>query len=625
MSQKEDQSKENASQSNNPISGGIGGIRGNFGRSRASKIIVKPKNFAGTLKRLWFYIGKEKNTLLFIFLFIIADSLLTLLGPYLIGISIDVMSTSSGLVNFERLELMVIILILVYVASGVLNFLQGWLMAGVSQQIVMNLRRTLFAKLQALPIAFFDVHSHGELMSRLSNDIDNVSSTISQSTTQLLSGFITIMGSLVMMVVLSPFLTVVNLITALLVMLLARVIANQTSKLFKEQQVQLGRLNGLIEETISGIEVVKAFNYEDKVIAEFDVVNIKLCEVGLKAQIWSGFLMPLMNVINNLGFALIAMIGGILAIKNIITIGVIASFLSYSRQFTRPLNDLANIFNLLQSGVAGAERVFEIFDQQEEVADLPNAVVLENPKGNVVFENVDFGYRPDVPILKNISFSSDEGSSTALVGPTGAGKTTIVNLVTRFYDVTSGKILIDGRDIRAYTRDSVRKCFGIVLQDAYLFSGTIKENIKYGKPDATDEEIKTAAIMANADAFIQLLPKQYETLLSENGGNLSQGQRQLLAIARVILAKPSILILDEATSSIDTRTELHIQDALLKIMQGRTSFIIAHRLNTIRDADVILVIDHGEIMEKGSHDCLMNQQGIYYHMFSDQFKNITDL
>lgn len=625
MSQKEDQSKENTSQSNNTISGGIGGIRGNFGRSRVSKVVVKPKNFTGTLKRLWFYIGKEKNTLLFIFLFIIADSLLTLLGPYLIGISIDTMSNPNGFVNFEKLELIVIMLILVYITSGVLNFLQGWLMAGVSQQIVMNLRKTLFAKLQVLPIAFFDIHSHGELMSRLSNDIDNVSSTISQSTTQLLSGFITIMGSLVMMVILSPFLTVVNVITALLVLLLARVIASQTSKLFKEQQAQLGSLNGLIEETISGIEVVKAFNHEEKVIAEFDVVNMKLCEVGLKAQIWSGFLMPLMNVINNLGFALIAMIGGILAIKDVITIGVIASFLSYSRQFTRPLNDLANIFNVLQSGVAGAERVFEIFDQQEEAADLPNAVVLENPKGNVVFENVDFGYRPDVPILKNVSFSSDEGSSTALVGPTGAGKTTIVNLVTRFYDVTSGKILIDGRDIREYTRDSVRKCFGIVLQDAYLFSGTIKENIKYGKPDATDEEIKTAAKMANADAFIQLLPKQYETLLSENGGNLSQGQRQLLAIARVILAKPSILILDEATSSIDTRTELHIQDALLKIMQGRTSFIIAHRLNTIRDADVILVIDHGEIMEKGSHDHLMNQQGIYYHMFSDQFKNITNL
>jgi ATP-binding cassette subfamily B multidrug efflux pump len=625
MSQKEEQSKDNTSQSNHTISGGIGGVRGNFGRSRASKIVVKPKNFTATLKRLWVYIGKEKNTLLFIFLFIIADSLLTLLGPYLIGISIDTMSISSGLVNFARLEKMVIALILVYVASGILNFFQGWLMAGVSQQIVSNLRRTLFAKLQVLPIAFFDIHPHGELMSRLSNDIDNVSSTISQSTTQLLSGFISILGSIVMMVVLSPFLTVVNLITAVLVMLLARIIANQTSKLFKEQQVQLGRLNGLIEESISGIQVVKAFNYEDKVIAEFDVVNVKLCEVGLKAQIWSGFLMPLMNVINNLGFALIAMVGGILAIQDVITIGVIASFLSYSRQFTRPLNDLANIFNLLQSGVAGAERVFEIFDEQEEVADLPNAIVLENPKGHVVFENVDFGYRPDVPILKNVSFSSEEGSSTALVGPTGAGKTTIVNLVTRFYDVTSGKILIDGRDIRKYTRDSVRKCFGIVLQDAYLFSGTIKENIRYGRPDATDEEIKAAARMANADTFIRLLPKQYETRLSENGGNLSQGQRQLLAITRVILAKPSILILDEATSSIDTRTELHIQDALLKIMQGRTSFIIAHRLNTIRDADTILVIDHGEIMEKGSHDHLMDQQGIYYNMFSDQFKNMTNL
>jgi ATP-binding cassette subfamily B multidrug efflux pump len=624
MSQEREESKDNTNQNSNPVSGGFGGIRGGFGRSRGSKIVVKPKNFTKTLKRLWFYIGKERKTLTFILLFIIIDSLLTLSGPYLIGVSIDTMSTLNGGVNFGTLKIMVMALVFLYVSSGVLNFFQGWLMAGVSQQIVTNLRRTLFAKLQDLPIAFFDIHPHGELMSRLSNDIDNISSTISQSTTQLLSGLITIIGSLVMMAILSPFLTVVNLITALLVMLLARVIASRTSKLFKEQQVQLGKLNGLIEETISGIHVVKAFNYEDKVVEEFDAVNVKLCDVGLKAQVWSGFLMPLMNVINNLGFALIAIVGGILAIKSIITIGVIASFLSYSRQFTRPLNDLANIFNLLQSGVAGAERVFEILDEPEELSDSPNAIELDNPRGHVVFENVDFGYRSDVPILKNINFSSDEGSSTALVGPTGAGKTTIVNLVTRFYDVTSGRILIDGRDIREYTRDSVRKCFGIVLQDAYLFSGTIKENIKYGRPDATDEEIKLAAMMANADTFIRLLPKQYETLLSENGGNLSQGQRQLLAIARVILAKPSILILDEATSSIDTRTELHIQDALLKIMQGRTSFIIAHRLNTIRDADTILVIDHGEIIEKGNHKLLLDQQGRYHHMFSDQFKNMVN-
>lgn len=625
MSQENEQSKESKEQGNSYISTGPRGLRGGLGGRRGRETVIKPKNFIGTLKRLWHYIGQERKMLIYILMFIIVESLLALLGPYLIGLSIDTMSTSNGFVDFGTLELLVIALILVYVASAILTFFQGWLMAGVSQQIVTNLRRTLFGKLQNLPIAFFDIHSHGELMSRLSNDIDNVSGTISQSTMQLLSGSISIIGSLVMMLLLSPFLTVVNLLTALLVILLARVIANKTSKLFKEQQIQLGRLNGHIEETISGIQVVKAFNHEDKVITEFDLINMRLCEVGLKAQIWSGFLMPLMNVINNFGVALISIVGGILAIKNIITIGIIASFLSYSRQFSRPLNDLANIFNLLQSGVAGAERVFEILDEQEEAADSPNAILLENTKGHVVFENVSFGYHPNVPVLKDVSFSSREGSSTALVGSTGAGKTTIINLVTRFYDVTKGRILIDGLDIREYTRDSLRKCFGIVLQDSYLFSGTIKENIKYGKPDAADEEVKRAAIMANADSFIMQLPKQYETHLSENGGNLSQGQRQLLAIARVILAEPSILILDEATSSIDTRTEVHIQNALLNIMQGHTSFIIAHRLNTIRDADNILLIDHGEVLEEGNHDFLMNQQGRYYHMFFDQFKNIEGL
>ena len=625
MSQENEQSKESKEQGNSYLSGGPRGIRGSLGGRPRRETVIKPKNFVGTLKRLWHYIGQERKVLIYILMFIIAESLLALLGPYLIGLSIDAMSTSNGFVDFGTLELLVIALILVYVASGILTFFQGWLMAGVSQQIVTNLRRTLFGKLQNLPIAFFDIHPHGELMSRLSNDIDNVSGTISQSTTQLLSGSISIIGSLVMMLLLSPFLTVVNLLSALLVILLARVIANKTSKLFKEQQIQLGRLNGHIEETISGIQVVKAFNHEDKVITEFDLINMRLCEVGLKAQIWSGFLMPLMNVINNFGVALISIVGGILAIKNIITIGVIASFLSYSRQFSRPLNDLANIFNLLQSGVAGAERVFEILDEQEEAADSPNAILLENPKGHVVFENVSFGYRPDVPVLKDVSFSSREGSSTAFVGSTGAGKTTIINLVTRFYDVTKGRILIDGLDIREYTRDSLRRCFGIVLQDSYLFSGTIKENIKYGKPDATDEEVKRAAIMANADSFIMQLPKEYETQLAENGGNLSQGQRQLLAIARVILAEPSILILDEATSSIDTRTEVYIQDALLNIMQGHTSFIIAHRLNTIRDADNILLIDHGEVLEEGNHNFLINKQGRYCHMFFDQFKNIERL
>jgi ATP-binding cassette, subfamily B, multidrug efflux pump len=586
--------------------------------------VVKPKDLKGTLKRLWHYIGKERKLLTIIFLFILLDSVLTLSTPYLIGKSIDAMSTPSGKVNFGILEITVLTLLAAYIGDGVLTFLQGWLMAGVSQRIVKGLRSSLFAKLQKLPVAFFDTRAHGEMMSRLTNDIDNVSNTISQSTTQLMSGSIVIFGSLVMMIVLSPLLTLASMITVPLMFFLTRTIARKTGVLFKNQQIQLGKLNGHIEETISGIEVVKAFNHEEQVTREFEEVNTALREVGLKAQIRSGFLMPIMNVINNIGFAAVAIVGGILAVKSLISIGVIASFLSYSRQFVRPLNDLANIFNIMQSGIAGAERVFEVLDEQEEPVDLPGAIPLTNPKGEIQFKNVSFGYRPDVLILDNISFVSEEGTSTALVGPTGAGKTTIVNLLTRFYDVSSGTIFIDGRDIRMYSRDSLRRAFGIVLQDTYLFSGTIKENIKYGNPDATDEQVAAAAVMANADGFIKRLPNQYDTVVAENGGNLSQGQRQLLAIARVILANPSILILDEATSSVDTRTELHIQDALAKIMKGRTSFIIAHRLNTIRDADTIMVIDHGQIVEKGNHDTLIKGQGVYYQMFFNQFAKIEE-
>nr|WP_238403100.1 ABC transporter ATP-binding protein [Paenibacillus mesophilus] len=594
---------------------------GGFG-ARGRGPVAKPKNFRKTMAKLWRYLGKERKLLALIFAFLLIDAAIMLTGPYLIGVAIDAMTGSGGKVDFRLLEVTLFALTAAYISDGVLTFMQGWLMAGVSQRVVMNLRRTMFDKLQKLPLSFFDARPHGEVMSRMSNDIDNVSTTISQSTVQLMSGMIAIVGSLTMMLVLSPVLTLASLITVPLVYLLARTITKKTSVMFKEQQAQLGQLNGHIEETISGIQVVKAFNREEKSIEEFDTVNARLYEIGLKAQIWSGFMMPLLSVISNIGFAAVAIVGGILAVKGSITVGVIASFISYSRQFVRPLNELANIYNVLQSGVAGAERAFEVLEEEEEPEDSPNAVVLDNPRGHVVFDRVSFGYRPDVPILKKVGFESPQGSSTALVGPTGAGKTTVVNLVTRFYDVTDGAIYLDGRDIRDYTRDSLRRCFGIVLQDTYLFSGTIRDNIKYGKPDATDEEMRKAAAMANADAFIQRLPGRYDTELTENGGNLSQGQRQLLAIARVILANPAILILDEATSSIDTRTELHIQDALLQLMKGRTSFIIAHRLNTIRDADTIMVVDRGAIVEKGSHEALIAKRGTYYRMFDNQFKNI---
>ncbi|MDI6617139.1 MAG: ABC transporter ATP-binding protein [Clostridiales bacterium] len=609
----------NSSNSNINIVGGFGRRGGGPGHHGLGPV-EKPKNFKSALLRLWKYFGSQGRLLTIIFIFVIIDSLSQLAAPYLIGKSIDAMAGGNGAVDFGILGTALLALISAYIIDTAVVFFQGWTMAGLSQKIVMSLRKDLFAKLQKLPVSFFDRHTHGELMSRLANDIENVSSTISQSSTQLMMDVITILGSLIMMIVLSPILTLASVITIPMVMLLTKTIAKKTRVLFKNQQEELGLLNGHIEETISGMQVIKAFNHEDKVIEQFKDINTKLYGVGLKAQVWSGFLMPLMNVINNIGFAAVAGVGGVLAVKNIITVGIIAAFLSYSRQFTRPLNDIANIFNVLQSALAGAERVFEILDEKEEADDLKGSKELINTKGNVVFENVSFGYRSDLLILKNINFEAKQGSSIALVGPTGAGKTTIVNLLVRFYDVTSGRILIDGVDIRDYTRDSLRKCFGIVLQDTYLFSGTIKDNIRYGKLNATDREIIEAARMANADAFIRRLPKGYDTELIESGQNLSQGQRQLISIARAILANPPILILDEATSSVDTRTELHIQEAMLKLMKGRTSFIIAHRLSTIRDASMIMVIDDGRIVERGSHETLIDKKGAYYNMYFSQFK-----
>ncbi len=576
---------------------------------------ARPRNTRRTLAQLSGYFRSETRRLLAILGLVLASGCLALFLPWLVGRAVDAMA---GHVDFHALALAVLALCAAYLIDTGLTIAQGWLMAGVSQQIVSGLRGSLFAKLQRLPVAYFDTHDHGDLMSRLANDIDNVSVTISQSTTQLMSTVIIIGGSLAMMFLLSPPLALAGLVTVPLVFALSRTISRRTRVLFKEQQAVLGALNGHIEENVSGILVVKAFNHQEQTFGEFTALNERLCEVGTRAQIWSGYIMPLMNVINNVGFATVAGVGGVLAVRGIVTVGLIASFLGYSRQFSRPLNDLANIYNSLQTALAGAERVFEVLDEPEEPKDPPGARILERPRGEVVFRGVEFGYRPGVTVLSGISFRAEPGSVIALVGPTGAGKTTIVNLLARFYDISGGAILFDGQDIRDCSRDSLRRCFGIVLQDTYLFSGSIRENILYGRPGASEAEMVRAAAMANADGFIRHLPGGYDTRLSESGASLSQGQRQLLAIARVILTDPAILILDEATSSVDTRTELHIQEAMLALAKGRTSFIIAHRLSTIRGADRIMVIDHGRIVETGDHRSLIRAGGVYARMYESQ-------
>lgn len=595
---------------------GIAGARG------VIMPVKKAKDIKYTLKRLWNLFKNEKKQLIVTFLMIMTSGLLGLMVPFLIGKAVDAMFLGKSLVDFKNLKIIVLTLLAIYILDNLLVFLQEYLVAGISQRLVFNLREDLFKKLQLLPIIFFDKNPHGEIMSRLSNDIDNISTTISQTTVQFMSSAVNILGSLVMMLYLSPLMTLASMVTIPLVYLLTRVIANKTRTLFREQQKTLGTLNAHIEETIGGIHVIKAFNNEEKVINEFIEQNNILRDVGVKAQIWSGFIMPIMNVINNFGFGVIAIVGGTMAVRGMISVGVIASFISYSKQFTRPLNELANTFNTLQSGIAGAERVFEILDEEEMRKDEINAIAKENIKGDVEFKHVTFEYKKGEPVLKDISFKVKHGTNIALVGPTGAGKTTIVNILTGFYEIPSGEILIDGINIRDYKKDNLRKIFGMVLQDTYLFSGSIKENIKYGNLEATDDEIKKAAQLARADDFISKLPNGYDTILNEGGTNLSQGQRQLLAISRAVLSNPSILILDEATSSVDTRTELKIQEAMVNLMENRTTFIIAHRLSTIKDADIIMVIDHGQIVEAGNHDQLIERKGHYYNLHMSQFANL---
>ncbi|HUI71231.1 MAG TPA: ABC transporter ATP-binding protein, partial [Spirochaetia bacterium] len=472
------------------------------------------------------------------------------------------------------------------------------------------------------PLAFYDTRPHGDLMSRLTNDVDAVSVTVSQSAVQLMSGAVVVSGTLVIMLSLSPVMALVSLLPVPLVFLLTSTIARRTRVLFKEQQDALGGLNGHVEETVSGIQAVKAFGREPEAEKRFGLINEGLRQVGTRAQIWTGFLMPMMNVINNIGFAFVAVTGGYLALRGFISVGLIATFVSYSRQFVRPLNDIANSYNTLMSAVAGAERVFEVLDEPEEQADGPEAQPFAAGRGEVEFRNVSFGYRPDVPVLRDVSFRAPAGSVTAIVGRTGAGKTTIVNLLSRFYEVTSGSILIDGTDIRDYSRSSLRRAFGVVLQDGWLFAGTVRENILYGRPGASGAEMVRAAELAGAAHAIERLPQGYETKLVESGTNLSQGQRQLIAIARAVLAAPLLLVLDEATSSVDARTELRIQQGMMELMRGRTSFIIAHRLSTIRDADTVLVVDAGRIVERGSPEGLAERDGYFRRLYETQRKGI---
>lgn len=581
--------------------------------------VVKPRDAKNTLKRLWWYLSEHKIRLFLVLFLVAITSVLTLVGPYLIGKAIDNYIIPR---DFNGLFRLLILMAAIYVLMSLFTWLQSRTMINVAQLTIRNMRKDAFDKLQILPVSFFDARPRGDIMSRLTNDIDLINNALSSSLTQIFSSIITLIGTVILMLWLSPLLTGVSMITVPIMLITTNIVTRHTRRYFSEQQRVLGMLNGFAEENISGQKVVKAFVREAKEIERFEVTNQELKNVGIKAQIYSGIMGPLMNVLNNIGFAIVALSGGWLAVKQIITIGTIAAFINYTRQFTRPLNELANQINTIQSAIASAERLFEIMDEPPEPPDPPDAIELKSVKGDVEFRNVSFSYKSDEAVLKNISFHAHPGQTIALVGPTGAGKTSIINLLARFYDPDSGDIFIDGYNIQKITRKSLRSSLGIVLQDTYLFSESVKDNIRYGRLDATDEEVKTAARLANAEQFILNLPQGYDTILSEDGGDLSQGQRQLLAIARAILADPAILILDEATSSVDTRTEQHIQEAMYKLMKGRTSFVIAHRLSTIRKADMILVIDDGEIIERGNHVQLLKQKGFYYNLYMSQFAHI---
>jgi len=604
---------------------GMGGGMGGMGMP-----VQKAKNFKGTLRRLMGYLRPQRAKLIAVLITAILSTAFAIYSPKVLGeattkLFAGMMGKIQGDPNatFDLPGIWQIVLFLaaLYLISSLFSYIQQFLMAGVAQKTVYGLRNEVNDKLAKLPLKYFDGRTHGEILSRAVNDVDNISNTLQQSLTQLITSLITIIGVIIMMLTISPWLTLILLLTLPLSMIVIRGAATRSQKYFKTQQAELGQLNGHVEEMYSGHKIVKAYGQEENSVAKFDGINERLYESGWKAQFVSGNIMPLMNMVSNVGYVFISVVGGIMVAKGSITIGNIQAFIQYARQFSMPLVQTANIANVIQSTIASAERVFELLDEAEEIPEAPTdrAVSLVSPRGDVAMHGVNFGYKEDAMLIENMDIDVRSGQTVAIVGPTGAGKTTLVNLLMRFYEVNGGSITIDGADITRMKRGHLRSLFGMVLQDTWLFNGTIRDNIAYGRIGATEEEIVEAAKAAHADHFIRTLPEGYDTVLNEEASNLSQGQKQLLTIARAILADPAILILDEATSSVDTRTEVHIQKAMHELMKGRTSFVIAHRLSTIRDADLILVMNHGSIIEKGTHAELLSQGGFYADLYYSQF------
>jgi len=594
--------------------------------------VEKAKDFKGTLRRLLDYLKPHLIKLVITFLAAVASTVFSIISPKIMGRATTKLfegflqkmrNVPNAAIDFNYILNIIFILIALYVISAIFKYIQQYIMVDVAQGTVYNMRKDIDSKLSRLPLKYFDGRTHGEILSRVTNDIDLVSNTLQQSITQFITAIVTLVGIVVMMLTISPLLTLVAFVTLPLSFLVTKVIARQSQKYFAKQQKYLGQLNGQVEEMYTGHKIVKAFNYEKQSIDKFNKVNDQLYDVGWKAQFISGIIMPLMSAIGNLGYVFIAILGGISVAKGTMTIGNVQAFIQYSRQFTQPIVQTANIANIIQSTIAAAERVFEVLDESEQIPDKKDMIHLDKPQGNIKLTHIKFGYNPEKILIKDMNMDIKKGQTIAIVGPTGAGKTTLVNLLMRFYEINDGKITLDDIDIRNIKRGELRSLFGMVLQDTWLFRGTIKENIAYGREDATEQEVGQAAKMAYADHFIRTLPDGYDTIINEEASNLSQGQKQLLTIARAILADPTTLILDEATSSVDSRTEIHIQKAMLAIMEGRTSFVIAHRLSTIRDADLILVMNEGSIIEKGTHKELLKQNGFYTDLYNSQFVGLN--